>query len=100
MFQFEVSQRTWHCRVTGGFASQLIASAMPLVTGPQAVVCADLAASASVSCEAVAQLRTPLNSTQTEHSTFWPERVDQVRKAMKATIRAIQPRVLELIPVI
>ena len=60
---------------------------MPLARVPHAVVCAARSASASVSLEAVAQLRLPLNSTQTVHSCFWAERVLNRSSAPKATMK-------------
>ena len=44
----------------GARLPQAIASFIPLVSGPQAVVCAERAASVSVECDAEAQLCRPL----------------------------------------
>ena len=74
-----------------------MASFIPAVSGPHAVVWADRAASSSVLCEAVAQLRLPLYSTQTSHSTFWADSVDQARKPAKASTAAVQPSVFVVI---
>lgn len=68
---------------------QAIASSMPNVTGPQAVLRAVSAAAASEGPEAVAQFSLPLNRTQTWHSTPWDLTVDQARKAIKPRITTI-----------
>ena len=65
-----------HCLVTGGRLSHAMASFIPLVSGPHAVFCADRAASASVSCDAEAQLRPPLYSTHTLQVDFCADSVD------------------------
>jgi hypothetical protein len=62
------------------------------------VVCAERAASSSVLCEALAQLRFPLNSTHTSHSAFWADRVDHARKAVKARMTPSQMNDLGFIP--
>ena len=79
---------------TGTRFPQAIASFIPLVTGPQAVVCADRAASSSLSWEAAAQLLRPLNSTQTVQVTFWADSVLYARKAAKRRMTAMVSRVL------
>ena len=56
-----------HINDSGGFLEQLIDWAMPLASGPQAVVCAAVRASSSVCAAAVAQLVLPLNSIHTSH---------------------------------
>jgi hypothetical protein len=70
-----------------------MASFIPLVTGPQAVVWADRAASTSVLSEAAAQLSFPLNRTQTLQLTFCAESVLYARKAAKRrttpTVRSV-----------
>ena len=82
-------QRALQTRVTGGFLPQAIASSMPFVTGPQAVVCAVSAAASSVGPEARAQFSLPPNWTQTWHSIPWLRNVFHARKATKAAIPRI-----------
>ncbi len=82
------SYRVLHRRLIGGRFSQAIASFMPFAKGPHAVVWADRAASASFSCEAVAQFRPPLNSTHTSHSAFCADSVDHARNATNARTTA------------
>ena len=83
----------WQFCDTGTRRSQAMASFIPLVTGPQAVVCAERAASASVSWEAVVQLLRPLNSTQTVQVTFCADSVVYARNAANRTTTAMARRV-------
>ncbi len=78
----------WQLWETGISRPQAMASFIPLVSGPQAVVWADRAASISVLSEAVAQLSRPLNRTQTLQLTFWAESVLYARKAANRTTTA------------
>jgi hypothetical protein len=64
-----------HVFDTGARFPQAMASFIPLVTGPQAVLWAERSASISLSCDADAQLDLPLNSTQTLQVTFWADSV-------------------------
>ncbi len=89
MGKVEFLQRLRQRRLTGGILPQAMFSFMPRASGPQAAVCASRTASGSELAEAVALFWVPANATVTEHSTRWEARVDQSRKAAKASSTSI-----------
>ena len=79
------AHRARHRRVTGGTFPQAMRSFIEPVIGPQAAVWASRTASSSDPADAVPVPDCPWNSTATEHSARWAERVDQRRKATNAS---------------
>jgi hypothetical protein len=74
---------------------------MPLASGPHAAVWASRLASTSAAAEAVPLFCRPPKATVTEHSTRWDERVDQSKKAAKASTTKSErnlPRAVKFLP--
>src|SRR5687768_8686811 len=82
----------WQLREMGRVLRQAVDSILPLASVPQAVACADFAAAASETADALAQFVLPLNSTQTSHSKFCAPNVEYsnqpTRPSAKLTVAA------------
>ena len=94
-----VAHSVRHRRLTGGTFAQAMRSFIDPVIGPHAAVCASRTASASEAPDAVPWPERPWNSTATEHSARWADRVDHSRNATKPmTTRRVMVRARLVMP--